>query len=128
MENVGHILHQYLHQIGKNGQRIKKEQNHQYGCITVTTKYRNNQQIAGSILIATQEAGIDGIAVTNLMQKSNLSHTRLGEFINKLTSSGLINKIEYDGKNTFIITEKGRMYLQEYQRFLQMAHTFGLDL
>jgi len=103
-------------------------QNQLCGCIIVTTKYRNNQQIASSILIATQEAGLDGIHVTSLMQKSNLSHTRLGEFIDKLTSSGLVNTIEYDGKNTFVITEKGRMYLQEYQKFLQIAQTFGLDL
>ena len=48
--------------------------------------------------------------------------------MSKLTGSGLINIIEYDGKNTFVITEKGRMYLQEYQKFLQMTETFGLDL
>jgi len=62
------------------------------------------------------------------MQTSNLSYTRLGKFMSKLTGSGLINIIEYDGKNTFVITEKGRMYLQEYQKFLQMTETFGLDL
>jgi predicted transcriptional regulator len=94
----------------------------------VTTKYRNNHQITESILLATDEAGMNGIAVTNLMQKSNLSYTRLGEFIEKLTSSGLVNTIEYDGKNTYIITEKGRMYLQEYQKFLGIAQSFGLDL
>ena len=48
--------------------------------------------------------------------------------MSKLTGSGLINKIGYDGKNTFVITEKGRMYLQEYQRFLQITDAFGLDL
>ncbi len=94
----------------------------------MTTKYRNNQQIAESILIATSDAGVEGIQITTLMQKSNLSYNRLGQFVNKLTSSGLINTIEYDGRNTFIITEKGRMYLQEYQKFLQIAQTFGLDL
>ncbi len=92
------------------------------------TKYRNNQQIAESILLATKDAGMGGIPITNLMQKSNLSYNRLGTFINKLTSSGLINTIEYDGKNTFIITEKGRLYLQEYQHFLKIAESFGLDL
>lgn len=92
------------------------------------TKYRNNQQIAESILLATKDAGMDGIPITNLMQKSNLSYNRLGQFITKLTSSGLINTIEYDGKNTFIITEKGRLYLSEYQNFLKIAESFGLDL
>jgi predicted transcriptional regulator len=94
----------------------------------VGMKYRNNQQIVESILSATKEVGMEGIPVTRLMQTSNLSYTRLGKFMSKLTGSGLINIIEYDGKNTFVITEKGRMYLQEYQKFLQMTETFGLDL
>ena len=91
-------------------------------------KYRNNQQIVESILVATKEVGVDGIPVTRLMQTSNLSYTSLGKFMSKLTGSGLINKIDYDGRNTFVITEKGRMYLQEYQRFLQITDAFGLDL
>jgi predicted transcriptional regulator len=91
-------------------------------------KYRNNQQIIESILCATKDVGMTGIPVTKLMQSSNLSHIRLGKFLDKLTSSGLMNSIEYDGKNTFIITEKGRMYLQEYQKFLQITQSFGLDL
>ena len=67
----------------------------------VGMKYRNNQQIVESILSATKEVGMEGIPVTRLMQTSNLSYTRLGKFMSKLTGSGLINTIEYDGKNTF---------------------------
>ena len=91
-------------------------------------KYRNNQQIIESILTATKDVGVAGIPVTILMRTSNLSHTRLGGFVLKLISNGLINKIEYDGRNTFIITEKGRLYLEEYQKFLQFTESFGLDL
>ena len=92
------------------------------------TKYRSNQQIIESILEPTKDAGVEGIAITKLMTKSNLSYIRTNEFINKLTGIGLINKIEFDGKHTFIITEKGRLYLQEYQKFQSIAHNFGLDL
>ena len=42
--------------------------------------------------------------------------------------SGLINKIQYDGKNTFVITEKGKAYLEEYQKFSNLASSFGLDM
>jgi predicted transcriptional regulator len=59
----------------------------------VGMKYRNNQQIVESILSATKEVGMEGIPVTRLMQTSNLSYTRLGKFMSKLTGSGLINKI-----------------------------------
>jgi predicted transcriptional regulator len=49
-------------------------------------------------------------------------------FINKLTQSNLVNKIESDGKITFVITEKGRIYLGEYKKFSNIAETFGLEL
>ena len=49
-------------------------------------------------------------------------------FINKLTQSNLVNKIESDGKITFVITEKGRVYLGEYKKFSSIAETFGLEL
>ncbi len=91
-------------------------------------KYRSSQAIIESILMPTQDAGREGIVITNLMQKSNLSHTRVNEFIEKLTGTGLMNKIEFDGKNTFIITEKGRLYLQEYKKYQNIAQSFGLDL
>ena len=94
----------------------------------VGMKYRNNQQIVESILSATKEVGMEGIPVTRLMQTSNLSYTRLGKFISKLTGSGLINKIEYDGRNTFVITSKGRQYLDSYVNFSSIAESFGLEL
>lgn len=90
--------------------------------------YRSSPQIIESILMPTQDAGREGIAITKLMLKSNLSHGRVNDFIEKLTGNGLINKIEFDGKNTFIITEKGRLYLQEYQKYQNIAQSFGLDL
>ena len=48
--------------------------------------------------------------------------------MSKLTQSNLINKIETDGKITFILTEKGRIYLGEYKKFTNLAGSFGLDL
>jgi predicted transcriptional regulator len=45
-----------------------------------------------------------------------------------LTGSGLINKIEFDGKHTFVITQKGRQYLETYEKFANVAQSFGLEL
>jgi len=69
-----------------------------------------------------------GITITPLIRKSNLSHKRLVGFINKLTQSNLINRVETNGKITFIITEKGRVYLDEYKKFSSIAESFGLEL
>ncbi|WP_420545265.1 winged helix-turn-helix domain-containing protein [Nitrosopumilus sp.] len=90
--------------------------------------YRNSTQIVAQLLSATKESGQQGIRTNSLLMNSNLSHNRLTNFMENLTGSGLINKIEYDGKNAFVITEKGKMYLEEYQRFSSIASSFGLDM
>ncbi len=85
-------------------------------------------QITSTILQATQDKGRDGIPVTVLMNRANIPHPRLTKFMDKLTSSGLINKIETKRKHTFVITEKGILYLEEYKKFSSIAETFGLEL
>jgi len=85
-------------------------------------------QIVCDLLTATEESGVNGINVTALLTKANLSHSRLAKFIENLTGAGLMNKIEFDGKNTFIITPKGKQYLQTYMQFQNLADSFGLEL
>jgi predicted transcriptional regulator len=90
--------------------------------------YRNSNQIAECILQSVSESGAEGIKVTRLLHKSNLSHVRFKRFANKLVQSNLINKIEVKNKTIFIITENGRVYLDEYRRFSSIADSFGLEL
>ena len=90
--------------------------------------YRNSTQIVCDLLTVTQDSGQNGIAITPLCQKGNLSHSRLRNILVKLTGSGLINEIKFDGKNTFVITQKGRMFLEQYQKFHDFAGSFGLDI
>ena len=90
--------------------------------------YRNSTQIVGDLLTVTEQSGQEGIKTTRLLSKANLPHSRLTKFIENLTGAGLINKIEYDGKNTFVITPKGRQYLESYEKFSDFAESFGLDL
>ena len=85
-------------------------------------------QIVEDLLVATDQCGQQGIKTTSLLTKANLSHSRLAKFVDNLTGAGLINKIEYDGKNTFVLTPKGRQYLESYQKFSNIAESFGLEL
>ena len=85
-------------------------------------------QIVADLLDATQQSGQEGIKTTSLLTKANLSHSRLSKFVENLTGAGLINKIEFDGKNTFVITAKGRQYLDSYMNFSSIAGSFGLEL
>jgi len=90
--------------------------------------YRNSTQIVADLLAATEQSGQEGIKTTRLLSKANLPHSRLTKFVENLTGVGLINKIEYDGKNTFVITPKGRQYLESYEKFSDFSESFGLDL
>jgi len=90
--------------------------------------YRNSIQIVADLLTATEQNGQEGIKVTHLQTKANLSHSRLAKFVENLIGAGLINKIEYDGKNTFVITPRGRQYLESYEKFSNFATSFGLEL
>jgi predicted transcriptional regulator len=85
-------------------------------------------QIVADLLTVTEQSGLQGIKTTSLLTKANLSHSRLSKFLENLTGSGLINKIEFDNKNTFVITEKGRQYLESYAKFASIAESFGLEL
>ena len=95
---------------------------------SVEKNYRNSTQIICDLLTVTQDSGQNGIAVTSLCQKGNLSHCRLRNFLSRLAGSGLVNQIEYDGKNTFVITEKGRLFLEEYTKFHEFAVAYGLEI
>ncbi|MCE2508379.1 MAG: transcriptional regulator [Nitrosopumilaceae archaeon] len=85
-------------------------------------------QIIADLLTATQDSGMEGIRTTSLLTKANLSHSRLGKFLENLTGAELVNRIEFDGKHTFVITPKGRQYLESYRRFSSIAESFGLEL
>jgi len=90
--------------------------------------YRTSMQIVADVLTATDEFGQNGIKTTALLTKANLSHSRLSKFVENLTGAGLINKIEFDGRNTFVITPKGRQYLEQYEKFSNLAESFGLEM
>lgn len=80
------------------------------------------------ILDTVAYSGVEGVTITPLIRKSNLSYNRISKFISKLTQSNLINKIESNGKITFVLTENGRIYLDEYKKFSNLAENFGLEL
>ena len=90
--------------------------------------YRTSMQIVADVLVVTEQTGQEGIKTTSLLTKANLSHSRLEKFVKNLTGAGLMNKIAFDGKNVFVITQKGKQYLESYKRFADLAGSFGLEL
>ena len=90
--------------------------------------YRHHLKIVEDVLTVTENSGQQGIAITPLCQKGNLAHGRLRNLLATLTGSGLVNQIKFDGKNTFVITDKGRQYLEQYKKFSDIAEGFGLEM
>ena len=91
-------------------------------------KYRTRLQITAELLNITKDSGRTGIKTTNLIQKTNMAHNRLRTLLHNLTNIGLVNEIKFDGRNTFVITQKGMIFLDEYSRFNELANSFGLEL
>mgnify|MGYP006093858031 CR=1 FL=1 len=89
---------------------------------------RNTYQITEDILDTISLYGEDGVTITPLLRKSNLPFTRGNGFIHKLTQTNLVNEILVKNKKTYIITEKGKLYLDEYKKFNDLAESFGLEL
>ena len=89
---------------------------------------RSKQQITEDILETVMNSGQEGISITPLLRQSNLPFSRATWFINKLNQNSLINKIDVKEKNGFIITERGRVYLEEYKKWNDISQSFGLDL
>ena len=83
-------------------------------------KYRNSSQIVINILECTQEE----IKIATLMRKTNTNHSRLYILLEKLTENELVVKFEKD----FLITKKGREYLENYKKFEKLVNSFGLTL
>jgi len=86
--------------------------------------YRSQQQIYADVLEASQA----NIITTKLLSKVNLPHNRFKGYIRKLAGAGLMVEIVSDGKHVFVITDKGRFFLQEYKRFYSVAEAFGLEI
>jgi predicted transcriptional regulator len=81
---------------------------------------RNRTQIMAQILELSQSQ----IRGTELARKTNVPTSRCAGLLQALTSAGLIHKIE----KHWVITEKGRVYLDEYRKFYSLAESFGLEL
>jgi len=73
--------------------------------------YRNSVQIVVDLLKVTEQSGQEGVKTTSLLTKANLSHPRFTRLVDKLTGSGLVNKINYSKRKTIF------RVIQEIPRF-----------
>jgi hypothetical protein len=63
--------------------------------------------IMGDILDVTANGGRDGIIVSAISRKANLSHYAVLDKCEKLIEAGLVESVKIDRNRVFQITEKG---------------------
>lgn len=90
--------------------------------------YRNGIQIVGDVLRIADDFGLQGVNITLLLRKANLSYNRLSKLSQQLRSAGLLEEKAEEGKRLYLITDKGKEYLKTYEQFETLATSFGLEL
>ena len=88
------------------------------------TLLKQNRSILGivrDILQACMDAGINGILVSKISQRANLSYGKATHNCQKLIDAGLIKSVRNKRSYIFMITEKGIQVFQEFQKFHDVA-------
>jgi len=87
---------------------------------------RNKLEVIRDILLVIRSR--NGKArPTQILYKSNLSHTMMKEYLEYLIKNKFI-KEEYDkNKKLYAITPKGNKYLEEFNTIVNFMDSFGLD-
>jgi len=71
---------------------------------------------------------MQGVGITTLLRKANLSYARLLRILHDLVSSGLLDEIPQERGNRYKINARGLQFLQAYGAFEEFAESFGLRL
>jgi len=53
---------------------------------------------------------------TSVLYRCNLSYSQLQKYLEYLISRNLLNNSKNDGKTVYTITDKGKEFLEEYER------------
>lgn len=88
---------------------------------------RNKLEIIRDILKVISDKN-GKIKPTHILYKSNLSYQMMEEYLKELIEKGFIQeqKTKTGGK-TYIVTEKGISYLQQYNLIVDFTSSFGLN-
>ena len=91
----------------------------------MSSKRRGKLEIINDMLRSIQNKG-GKIKPTHLLYKSNLSHSKMKEYLDELMGKGMVEEIEEKGKKMFTITDKGNEFLLEFGRIKEFSDSFGL--
>ena len=88
--------------------------------------YRSEMGIIADILGVTMDGGTQGVIVSAISRRANLSHYAVLEKCQKLIDAGLVESMKDNRNRLFTITEKGIRFFQEFQRFQDIVQMMNL--
>lgn len=93
-------------------------------------QYRTQGKIIADILTTARDMNQDGqgVGITTLLRRGNVSYTRLTKLIVDLVGAGLLLEETLEKSSKYRISDKGMMFLQQYVQFEDFAQSYGLRL
>ncbi|HRZ85213.1 MAG TPA: winged helix-turn-helix domain-containing protein [Candidatus Paceibacterota bacterium] len=89
-------------------------------------KKRNRLEIIKDILeVIRQKNG--RIKPTHILYKSNLSYQMMDEYLSELLTKNFIKEGKLGKGKTYLITDKGINYLNQYRLISEFTESFGLN-
>ncbi|MEK6892709.1 MAG: winged helix-turn-helix domain-containing protein [Nanoarchaeota archaeon] len=89
-------------------------------------KKRNRLRIIYDILNVIRNRN-GRIKPTHILYKSNLSHQMMADYINELKGKDFIKEIKAKHGRSYLITQKGLNYLNQYNLIVDFTSSFGLS-
>lgn len=89
-------------------------------------QYRSEMGIMADILGVTMDGGTQGVIVSAISRRANLSHYAVLDKCQKLIDAGLVGSMKDNRNRLFMITEKGIRFFQEFQRFQSLVQSMNL--
>lgn len=78
-------------------------------------------------ILSTIDNKKGGIKPTHILYKSNLSHHMMDDYLTELISKEFITKKQIKNGRIYLITKKGKDYLDQYKLIVSFTESFGLD-
>ena len=93
-------------------------------------QYRTQVRIIADVLITARDMNTEGngVGITALLRKGNMSYGRMTKLLSELVGSGLLTELNGDKISKYMISERGIQFLAAYHSFEDFAQSFGLRL
>lgn len=93
-------------------------------------QYRTQGRIIADILATARDMNTEGqgVGITTLLRRGNVSYTRMSKLIVELVGAGLLLEETLEKTAKYKISVKGIEFLKAYMQFEDFAQSYGLRL